>query len=246
MPIPVDPGHCIPSYAIPVVLGHSMLFHAKLCQSEQSVPFHAKPCQSEQSVPFHAKRCQSEQSCVNPPDITPRGLCRVLPAQCLARRSSPSALRRHLSSATPPQLCDAISALRHHLSSATPSQLCDTISFPDRKTTLSVPKALVATMHEAAYDSSDRLHRLRTSELVSCGPRRHSNRPRHLLGFVAVVVKTAEVASEVISEVIIAVDARLPHYGRVHCSHGKAVACPTRRVSTTALAAVTMPAHSPC
>ena len=105
-----------------------------------------------------------------------------------------------------------------------------------------MPKALVATMHEAAYDSSDRRHRLRTSELVFCGPRRHSNRPRHLLGFVAVVVKTAEVASEVISEVIIAVDARLPHYGRVHCSHGKAVACPTRRVSTSALAAVTMPA----
>ena len=99
-----------------------------------------------------------------------------------------------------------------------------------------MPKALVATMHEAAYDSSDRRHRLRTSELVFCGPRRHSNRPRHLLGFVAVVVKTAEVASEVISEVIIAVDARLPHYGRVHCSHGKAVACPTRRVSTSSLA----------
>ena len=161
--------------------------------------------------------------------------------------SSPSALFSAplvaCSSATPSQLCDAVSALRHHLSSATPSQLCDTISFPDRKTTLSVPKALVATMHEAAYDSSDRRHRLRTSELVFCGPRRHSNRPRHLLGFVAVVVKTAEVASEVISEVIIAVDARLPHYGRVHCSHGKAVACPTRRVSTSALAAVTMPAH---
>ena len=160
--------------------------------------------------------------------------------------SSPSAVFRAplvaCSSATPSQLCDAVSALRRHLSSATPSQLCDTISFPDRKTTLSVPKALVATMHEAAYDSSDRRHRLRTSELVFCGPRRHSNRPRHLLGFVAVVVKTAEVASEVISEVIIAVDARLPHYGRVHCSHGKAVACPTRRVSTSALAAVTMPA----
>ena len=156
-------------------------------------------------------------------DIIPPGLRRVLPAHCLARRSLPAALGRRLSSATP-------------------SQLCDTISFPDRKTTLSVPKALVATMHEAAYDSSDRLHRLRTSELVFCGPRRHSNRPRHLLGFVAVVVKTAEVASEVISEVIIAVDARLPHYGRVHCSHGKAVACPTRRVSTSALAAVTMPA----
>ena len=28
-------------------------------------------------------------------------------------------------------------------------------------------------------------------------PRRHSNRRRHLLGFVAVVVNTAEVASEV-------------------------------------------------
>merc|ERR1712100_271107 len=61
-------------------------------------------------------------------DITPRGLRRVLPAHCLARRSSPAALRRRLSSAAPPQLCDAISALRHHLSSATPSQLCDTIS----------------------------------------------------------------------------------------------------------------------
>merc|ERR1711966_8922 len=81
-----------------------MPFHAQLCQSEQSVPFHAKPCQSEQPVP----------SCVNPTDITPRGLCRVLPAQCLARRSSPAALRRRLSSATPSQLRDTISALRHH------------------------------------------------------------------------------------------------------------------------------------
>ena len=34
--------------------------------------------------------------------------------------------------------------------------------------------------------------------LFSVAPRRHSNRPRHLLGFVTVVVKTAEVASEVI------------------------------------------------
>ena len=41
MPIPVDPGHCIPFYAIPVNLGHSMLFHAKLCQSEQSVTIRA-------------------------------------------------------------------------------------------------------------------------------------------------------------------------------------------------------------
>ena len=67
-------------------------------------------------------------------------------------------------------------------------------------------------------------------------PRRHSRRRRHLLGFVAAVVNTAEVASEV----IIAVDGRLPHYGRVHCSHGKAGACPTRRVSTSAVAAGTM------
>ena len=46
--------------------------------------------------------------------------------------------------------------------------------------------------------------------LFLCPPRRHSNRRRHLLGIVAVVVNTAEVASEV----IITVDGRLPHYGR--------------------------------
>ena len=67
-------------------------------------------------------------------------------------------------------------------------------------------------------------------------PRRHSNRRRHLLGFVAAVVNTAEVASEV----IITVDGRLLHYGRAHCSQGKAGACPTRRVSTSAVAAGTM------
>merc|ERR1712070_1322951 len=182
----------------------------------------AKLCQSEQSVP----------SCVNPTDITPRGLCRVLPAQCLARRSSPAALRRHLSSATPSQLCDAISALRHHLSSATPS------AFPTGKRRYLCRKHL--------WQRCTRQRMIAVIGGIVCARRcRHSNRPRHLLGFVAVVVKTAEGASEVISEVIIAVDARLPHYGRVHCSHGEAVACPTRRVSTSALAAVTMPALCP-
>ena len=134
---PSNPCQSVPSDANPSNPCQAVsirAIRAKLCQSEQSVPFHAKPCQSEQSVPFHAKRCQSEQSeqsvpsCVNPTDITARGLCRVLPAQCLARRSSPAALRRRLSSATPSQLCDAVSALRHHLSSATPPQLCDATS----------------------------------------------------------------------------------------------------------------------
>jgi len=130
MPSCVNPSHPCQAVSIRAIRADP----SNPCQSEQSVPFHAKPCQSEQSVPFHAKRCQSEQSeqsvpsCVNPTDITARGLCRVLPAQCLARRSSPASLGRRLSSATPSQLCDTTSALRHHLSSATPSQLRDTIS----------------------------------------------------------------------------------------------------------------------
>ena len=56
VPIPVDPGHCIPFYAIPVNLGHSMLFHAQLCQSEQSVPSCVNPSNLWQSVPFRAER----------------------------------------------------------------------------------------------------------------------------------------------------------------------------------------------
>merc|ERR1719310_1821102 len=223
--MPICANHC-PSLSIRAIAYHlmpSLSFWGTLCYSMPSCVNPSNPCQAVSIRAIRAKLCQSHR----------HHSTRVVSSSPSAVFSAPLVA---CSSATPSQLCDTISALRHHLSSATPSQLCDTISFPDRKTTLSVPKALVATMHEAAYDSSDRLHRLRTSELVSCGPRRHSNRPRHLLGFVAVVVKTAEVASEVISEVIIAVDARLPHYGRVHCSHGEAVACPTRRVSTSALA----------
>jgi len=52
-----------------------------------------------------------------------------------------SALRHHLSSATPSQLCDTTSALRHHLSSATPSQLCDTVSAPRHHLSSATPSA---------------------------------------------------------------------------------------------------------
>ena len=124
VPIPAHPCRSGPLYTILCHPCRSGAFYAIPCPAVSIRAIRAIPCQAVSIRAIRAKLCQSEQSvpsCVNPTDITPRGLCRVLPAQCLARRSSPAALRRRLSSATPSQLCDATSAPRHHLSSATPS-----------------------------------------------------------------------------------------------------------------------------
>merc|ERR1719353_1479812 len=117
---PSNPCHPMPSRVNP----SNPCQAVSLCQSEQSVSIRAiraKLCQSHRHHPTRVAS-SSPSALFSAPLVacssaTPSQLCDAI-----------SALRHHLSSATPSQLCDTTSALRHHLSSATPSQLRDTIS----------------------------------------------------------------------------------------------------------------------